>query len=122
MTTKKLDFFEDYFDYVDGISESPLIYHRWAMLTCLSALLNRKVYLPFGHKNLYPNMFTILIGSAAGRKSTAINIANDLLQQTGYRRILSERLHRDSLLENLGGKIDFLQEGEAEDMDSFLEI
>lgn len=120
---KKLDFFETYFDYVSGATESPLLYHRWSIITVVSTLLNRQIHFPFGTKNIYPNFYTVLVGSAASRKSTAVDTAGELLYQSGFRRIISDRMNKESLLEDLAGKIDYFQEGDFEmDMDAFLEI
>jgi energy-coupling factor transporter ATP-binding protein EcfA2 len=65
-------------------SESPAIFHRWSLLTCLAAYLARDIHIQHGHFTIYPNLYTLLIGSAGSRKSSAINIAKGLLKQSGY--------------------------------------
>jgi hypothetical protein len=65
-------------------TEPPAIFHRWSFLTCVAAYLSRDIYLHHGHFTLYPNLYTLLIGSAGSRKSSAINIAKGLLRQSGY--------------------------------------
>jgi len=65
-------------------TEPPAIFHRWAFLTCVAAYLSRDIHIQHGHFTLYPNFYTLLIGSAGSRKSSAINIAKGLLKQSGY--------------------------------------
>jgi len=65
-------------------TEPPAIFHRWGLITCIAAHLSRDIYLQHGHFTLYPNLYTLLIGSAGSRKSSAINIAKGLLKQSGY--------------------------------------
>ena len=65
-------------------TEPPAIFHRWSLLTCVAAYLSRDIHLQHGHFTLYPNLYTLLIGSAGSRKSSAINIAKGLLRQSGY--------------------------------------
>ena len=65
-------------------SESPAIFHRWSIITCIAAYLSRDIHIQHGHFTIYPNLYTLLIGSAGSRKSSAINIAKGLLKQSGY--------------------------------------
>lgn len=72
-----------YLDYTKD-TEPPAIFHRWSILTCVAAYLSRDLHIKHGHFTIYPNLYTLLIGSAGSRKSSAINIAKGLLKQTGY--------------------------------------
>lgn len=65
-------------------TEPPAIFHRWSLLTCIAAHLARDIHIQHGHFTLYPNLYTLLIGSAGSRKSSAINIAKGLLKHAGY--------------------------------------
>lgn len=53
-------------------------------MTCVAAYLARDIHIQHGHFTIYPNLYTLLIGSAGSRKSSAINIAKGLLRQSGY--------------------------------------
>lgn len=77
------DLITTYLGYTEE-SESPAIFHRWSLITCIAAYLARDVYIQHGHFTIYPNLYTLLIGSAGSRKSSAINIAKGLLKQAGY--------------------------------------
>lgn len=87
-------------DYVDK-TESTTIHHRWAFLGATAALLGRRFYLPFGHWNIYPNMYLMLMGEPATRKSSAISIAEKLLRKTGYETIASGKTSAEKFLMDL---------------------
>jgi len=53
-------------------TESPRAFHIWSLLSGVSACLGRRMHINFGHHDLYPNLFTLLVGNAASRKSTAM--------------------------------------------------
>ena len=93
-------FFRDYFAYV-GNSEVPDIFHRWTALSVAAALLGRQAWFEFGPNNIYPNLLILLQGPAAARKSTAIKIGTRLLQRTGYTRFASERMSRQTFLDEM---------------------
>lgn len=99
-------FFKEYFEYV-GTNEIPMIYRRWAAIAMVAALLGRDYYLPFGHGRIYPNMYTILIGSPGARKGGAMGPVRNLLLDAGYNKFGADRtsgerfiidLYRSSLL------------------------
>lgn len=61
-------------------TESPRIFHVWSLITGVAACLGRRVYLPFGMEEMYPNMYTVLVGPPATRKNFAINATGSLLK------------------------------------------
>lgn len=73
-------FVKTYLDYVSN-TESPRIMHVWAALSGVSAAMGRKCWLPMGTGEIYPNMFVILTGPPAVRKSTAFLIMTKLLRR-----------------------------------------
>lgn len=93
--SKKL--FNDYLDYV-GESESPTIYHRWALLSLIGALLGRQAWIPFGHQIIYPNQYILLMGTAGARKSSAMEIAKNLLKDAGYKKFAPSKTSKERLL------------------------
>lgn len=88
--------FKDYFDYV-GQSECPAIFHRWALLSSVGALLERNVWIPFGHTNIYPNMYVILMGSPGTRKGSAIRPAKYLMEELGYDKFAPSTAAKEAL-------------------------
>jgi len=72
----------DHYLVYTGEFESPTIFHKWVGFFMLSSVLGRRVYLPFGNKQLFPNLFVVLVaGSARCRKTTAAEIGVKMLKQ-----------------------------------------
>lgn len=64
-------------------TESPRLYHVWSLLAAVGAVLGGNSFLSFGpHLKVRANLFVVLIGPSAVKKSTAIDIAESLLQNT----------------------------------------
>lgn len=72
-------FVKRYLDYVAN-TETPRIMHIWAALSGVSACMGRRCWLPFGTGNIWPNMYIVLTGAPALRKSTAFTIMAKLLR------------------------------------------
>ena len=87
-------------------TESPLRYHQWGYMSILSSILGRQAWLPFGHDNIYPNQFIMLIGSPAARKSSAVKAAINLLKAADYRTISRGRTSKEKFLLDLSGHVD----------------
>ena len=91
-----------YFKYI-GATEAPATYHRWSCLTILGAWIGRRYHLPFGHRNINSNVYTMLMGGPGARKNTAINIATDFIKAAGYDSISAERTTKEKFLQDLAG-------------------
>ena len=94
------EYFKKYMEFV-GETEAPTIYHRWASISLLGAMLERDVYFKLGHFDIYPNMYIMLIGVAAARKSSAIKIAKKALEATGFDSFAPEEVSREQFLVDL---------------------
>lgn len=90
------DFFDLYFRYI-GKTECPRIFHRWTAISCIAALLGRRVYLPFGHFDIYPTVYVMLMGAPGTRKSTAIKMGQKLINQIGYDHFSADRTSKEAL-------------------------
>ena len=102
MERSKVDFFDLYFQYVEK-TEPPTIYHRWAILSALSAYLGRQVWLPFGEDRIFPNHYVMLVGDPGTRKSTAIKKAAKLIRAAGYETFAAEKTTKEKLILDLAG-------------------
>jgi len=101
-------------------TEPPNVYHRWSMLTGLGAMLGRKYYLPFGHRHIYGNLYTMILGGSGVRKSTAIKIAKGLIADAGYKHFAPDRCTRERFLLDLDGR-DITEDGSV-DMKGLLDL
>lgn len=97
--------FDTYFEYVKD-TESPIIYHRWALITAVGAFLGRQFWLPFGDTKLYPNQYCMLIGNPGTRKSSAIKGVARVLKRAGYDLFAAEKTTKEKFLLDLEGAED----------------
>lgn len=93
------DFFSLYFEYAGAnVNEPPNIYHRWTALSIIGTMLGRQCWFPFGHSEIFPNQYIMLMGEPGSRKSTAINIGTKLLKKLGYTRFAADRTSKERFL------------------------
>lgn len=77
---KRRTFVERYIEWASGLGDAAVQYHQAGAFIILSALLAGKVVLPTSFGNIVPNLwFMILADTTITRKSTAMDIATDLL-------------------------------------------
>ena len=62
-----------------------------------AALIGRKAWLPFGHRRIYPNFYTVFVGRPGSRRSTAIDIGLLFLKQTGYEAFSADSTSKEQL-------------------------
>lgn len=94
------NFFDSYLSYTEG-GEVPTTFHRWSAIVGIAALLERNCCVEFGHTEIYPNIYSMLIGSAGTRKSSAIKLMKKLLIKSGYQTIAAERTSKEKFLHDL---------------------
>lgn len=94
------EFFQEYFSYV-GPTESPRLYHRWSAVSMVAALLGRSVWLPFGHSNIFPNHYIMLVGNPGARKGTALTPASNALKMVQFDKIAPDRLSPERFLSEM---------------------
>lgn len=99
------DFFSYYLDYTDN-TESPKIFHRWSAIAGIGAFLGRQYYFQHGHFTIYPNVYSMLIGSPGTRKSTAIKLMRKVLIEAGYTTIAADKSTKEKFLLDLAGESD----------------
>src|SRR3954465_9685676 len=63
-------------------TEIPCVFSVWSGLACISCALGRRVYINMGRFQIYPNLYVILLAPPGRfRKSTAIDVARDAIEQ-----------------------------------------
>lgn len=113
-------FLDTYVSFVSEFTETRNIAHVWSILTAISALIGRTRYIPFGAKNIYPNMYTMIVGDPASRKSTAIKLVKDLCEDAGYNEFAFESGSKESYLSSLARRVK--EVSESIDLDLEVEI
>lgn len=74
-----MSFLKNYRDFVSN-TESPDTYHLWCAMVALSSLVSRKVSVPLGHYNIFANIYVVLVGPPAARKSSAMKNTKAILR------------------------------------------
>lgn len=95
-------FLRRYVDYT-AHSEAPLLYHVFCALCAVGAVINRRVWFDMGYYRLYPTLGVIILGPSGIKKTSAANIATDLLNTCGVVKIYSEKLTPEALIESMQG-------------------
>lgn len=99
MARKCRDFLESYLEYSEN-TESPRSYHLWGGLSVISGALQRKVFIKWGHTEIYPNQYVVLIGPSGARKGEPIEIAKLFLQSVNV-TMISEAITRQALMQRM---------------------
>lgn len=87
-----------YTDYTED-TEPPPHYHVWTGIYVITSALQRKVWLQFGRRRLFPNLYIVLV-SAPGRcrKGAAISLGVDLLKKVPGITVTSDSTTREQLI------------------------
>lgn len=95
-------FVEDYIDWAKSLGDAAEQYHQAGALIILSTLLSGSVRLPTSFGTMKPNLwFMILADTTLTRKSTAMDIAMDLIEEVDSSAILAT----DGSVEGLMGSL-----------------
>lgn len=100
-----MDFIAEYIEY-NKETEPPYIYHRWSAIAGISALLGRSFWLQHGQFRIFPNLYCMLIGDPAARKSTAIKIMKNKMFDAGYECFAADKTTKEKFLLDLEGATD----------------
>ena len=92
-------------DFLDSTKdlESPQAYCYWSILTVISAVAGRRLWVNRGGVyNLYPNIYTFLISKRSGlRKGIPVNIAKKLANDIGRVRVIDGQNSIQGVLKEL---------------------
>lgn len=82
--------------------ESPESFHFWVALTTLSAAVDRRAFVFEAYKEIYPNLYTVLVApSGACKKGGAIEIGVGLSQDARAARFFANQTTRQGLVREL---------------------
>jgi len=70
----------------------------------IGAYLGRQYSFKFGHFDIHPNKYIMLIGTPGARKSTAIKVAKKIITQAGYNNISADKSSKEKFLLDLAGE------------------
>jgi hypothetical protein len=94
-------FTDMFLDYTKD-AESPENFFRWSSYACLAAVLRSNVSIDLGLKEVYPNIYVILMArSAAMRKGVPLQLAGNLIATTGSTKVIKGRASIQAVIKEL---------------------
>lgn len=101
-------FLQSYKVYSEG-NESHPNFHMWCAMVALSSICSRKVWVPQGYYNVYANLYVVLVGPPASRKTTAMSICKKLLRELKNIPFSAEATTKEALIRTMAdGQTDFV--------------
>lgn len=88
------------FDMFEG-RESPYSYVRMSTYAMVATAMARRMYLPYGSKLLYPNLYVVLVGEPATKKTTVITTCKRMLTAAGVKDFSPNHMSRLRLVQGL---------------------
>jgi hypothetical protein len=82
--------------------ESPKSFVYWCMLTTISAVMRKNVYLNKHFYRLYPNIYTMLQTDSGGRKGFPVWMAETLVQGIDNTKFITGRNSIEGIIKKLG--------------------
>lgn len=94
------DWVEAFYDYTDFLP-SPQIFRRWAAISCIAGVLERKVWIRSQGSDLYPNMYTVLVAPPGVGKSVLTTRVEAFWRGVPDQFIASSSITKASLIDDL---------------------
>lgn len=94
-------FLDNYLLYCSG-NESPEIYHKWAGLSVLSAVIGRRVWIDQGIYVAFPNLYVILVGEPGNGKSVAMSIGRKMVRSFDHVVVAPSSITREKITQLMG--------------------
>lgn len=86
--------------YTEG-SGAPAIFHKWAGIFCISAALERKVWVNVSRGTTYPNLYIFLVAPPGVGKGVALTPVSEMLSALDDHFLASSSVTRASLVDEL---------------------
>lgn len=91
---------ESFCEYTDILS-SPLLFRKWAAITTVSQVLERRVWVRSKGSDLFPNLYVILVGPPGVGKSAALSQSEKLIRQVPEIHVAASSVSAASLIDSL---------------------
>jgi len=116
MPRKLPDWIKAYLGFVEANSESPMQFHEWAAIGTISAALQRKVYMRWGHTTIFPNQYICLVGpSGIGRKAEPIVTLSKFIRELGM-PMVGEDNSQESIIRDMKNAVTSFKDNSSHDV------
>lgn len=99
MSRKLEDWLTKFLDFTEN-TEPKKSFRLWTGISTIAAMLQRKCSLPWGHFDIFPNLYIVLVGPSGARKGTAMNLGYPFMRELGI-RMSAEAITREALIKDL---------------------
>jgi len=101
MSRKLSDWIDSFMEMTDN-SEPPLLFRKWAAISCIASALQRKVRVELGLSlTFYPNLYIVLVGPSATGKGTVMKFASDIIEQIPTIRLSAQATSLQALIRRM---------------------
>ena len=76
-----MNFIKSYELFASGNEASPT-FHTWGAISTLSAIIGRRIWFDQTYYKIYPNTYVVFVGEPGDKKTTALNVARNIVQKT----------------------------------------
>jgi Protein of unknown function (DUF3987) len=94
-----------YGEAIDPVSEAPNQFNLWAAISVIGAVLKKRVYIPRGTYNIYPNQYIVFVGPPGVGKGTALNAAYKFAEHLKLINVIADRVTAPQILVRLSTQI-----------------
>lgn len=92
---------ENYIDYMKN-TEAAAVFDKWTAHSMIAAALRKKVKLPYGRINYYPNLYVLFVAEPGiARKSQAINFGVKILSEIPEIVLSADQITKEALLQDM---------------------
>lgn len=91
-------------------SIAPRIYQRWALLSGISSMLGRNIWMEEEGKKTFPNLYVALVGESGSGKSLAIDMVKPLMSRAGYACIADAATTKDKFLMDMKDSFSYTED------------
>lgn len=100
-STRQLQSWISAYEEFTAASGSPRIYQLWTAIACLAGAMERKIWVRTMQSNLYPNLYTLLVGGPGIGKSQALGHAERFWRALKGHHVAPTSLTKASLVDAL---------------------
>lgn len=91
-----MSYISKYLSATDG-DEAPLSFHLWSCMASLSVAAGRRFWFKLGRLQYYPNLYVLLVAEPGVKKSTAMDVAKNLVRESGVTPLAASQTTREAI-------------------------
>lgn len=94
------DWVEAFFHHTDYMT-SPALFRKWGAIACVAGALERRVWIRSQSKNLFPNLYTLLVAPPGVGKSAVTSFIEELWRELNDHHLAPSNITKAALMDTL---------------------